>query len=159
VVVHLSYGSHIDSRLPHVKGEARDAVALGTGMVRSSEKKAERGMRCSGAPTLLAVDDPDIVNKVGTCREGGQVRASVRLAEQLAPDVLPGQQWTKELLSLGVIAVLEQRWTHQVNPVPWGHADGAGSAKLVGDDPIESDWKSSSVPAYGPGGTSPARVS
>ena len=60
----------------------------------------------AGGPDLLPVDDPLIAAELGSGHRAGDVRSAARFAEQLAPDILTGQNAQKELLLLPIGAVL-----------------------------------------------------
>ena len=58
--------------------------------VRAGQEHAEVGVLAAGGPHLLAVDDPLVAVLDGPGLEAGQVRTRLRLAEELAPGLLAG---------------------------------------------------------------------
>ncbi len=89
----LAQRPHLDARRLHVDDEVRHALVLGTdsGSVRamSMPQPSEVGER---GPHLLAVDDPLVAVADARVESDGDVGAGAGLAEELAPDLLAGEQ-------------------------------------------------------------------
>src|ERR1700741_2411082 len=77
----------------------------------------EDRVRCqlgSAGPYLLALDVPPAVHLGGGGTQRGQVRARLRLGEQLAPDLLAGEDRSQVALLLGVRTELDDRGPGEV---------------------------------------------
>src|ERR1700758_2033588 len=77
----------------------------------------EDRVRCqlgSAGPYLLALDVPPAVHLGGGGTQRGQVRARLRLGEQLAPDLLAGEDRPEVALLLGGRAELDDRGAGEV---------------------------------------------
>src|SRR5690348_4404368 len=61
----------------------------------------------AGGPHLLPVHDPLIASELGPRYRTGDVRSAARFAEQLAPNILAGQNAQQEFLLLPIGAVRE----------------------------------------------------
>ena len=90
VAGHLLERAHVDAVLEHVEGEVGDALVLGHVGVGAGQQHAEVGVLAPRGPHLLAVDDPLVAVPDGPGLQAGQVRAGLRLAEELAPGLLAG---------------------------------------------------------------------
>src|SRR2546429_3815200 len=109
----------------HVTDEVRDPVVLGYVRIGTGDEDREARLVRHRRPHLLPVDDPAIAcaksgprsfvlrpgpgveHRPGTQR--GEVGAGTGFAEQLAPHLLTGPQWTEEPLALLVRTVPEDR--------------------------------------------------
>ena len=90
---HLAQRPHLDAGRVHVDDEVRSCPcacgARGRCGRRACPSRDEVGER---GPHLLAVDDPLVAVAHARVRQAGDVGAGAGLAEQLAPDLLAGEQ-------------------------------------------------------------------
>ena len=84
----------------HVEQEVGQASVLGHVRVGAGDQDRHLRVLRPRRPHLLPVDNPVVAVADGPGRHRGQVRAGARLAEQLAVDVLAGEQRTQETLAL-----------------------------------------------------------
>ena len=104
------------------------STGLGAG-----EQDAEAGPVGVGRPHLAAADDPLVAVGLGPGGERGQVRAGVRLAEELAPDLLAGQHGHEVPLLLRLGAGVEERRARPADADGVVGSADAGPAQLVVD--------------------------
>ena len=100
---------------------------LGDVPIGAGQQHAQVGVMGAGVPYLLPVDHPLVA--VEHCRGGqaGEVRPRRRLAEQLAPQLLAGQQRSQKALPDQVGALLEDGGTGQAGGHR-RHCPGAGGS-------------------------------
>src|SRR5215467_858914 len=101
----------------------------------------------AGGPDLLPVDYPLIAAELGPRHCTGDVRSAARFAEQLAPDVLTGQNAQQELLLLPVGAMLEDGRSRQGADPHLGDADRADALEFLLDHWHQADGKVAAIPA------------
>src|SRR5215472_17981164 len=104
----------------------------------------------TGGPHLLPVHDPLIAAELGPRYRTGDVRSAARFAEQLAPDILAGQNAQQELLLLPVGAVLENGRSSKGADPDLGDADGADALELLLDHRHQADRKVAPIPVPRP---------
>ena len=92
---HLAKGPHIHTRRMHVHDKVGQSLVLLRIGIASGEQQTEVGDVSHGCPAFLTVDDPLFPVKNGAGAESGDVRTGARLGEELAPDLLAGEQRTE----------------------------------------------------------------
>src|SRR5581483_2468785 len=102
---HLAQRPDLDAGLVHVDHEVGHAPVLGDVGIGAREQQAPLGMVGQARPLLLPVDDPLVAVTDGRRRQARHVRARARLAEELAPHLLAGEQRAEPspLLLLGAV--------------------------------------------------------
>src|SRR5215813_306498 len=93
----------------------------------------------AGGPDLLPVDDPLVAAELRPRYRTGDVRSTARFAEQLAPDVLAGQNAQQELLLLPVGPMRENRRSSQRANPHLGDADRPDPLELLLDHRHQAD--------------------
>ena len=88
----LAQRPHLDAGRVHVEREVGEAAVLRDVGVGAGHEHPAVGHVGERVPHLLAVDDPLVAVAHGTGRERREVAAGAGLAEQLAPDLLAGEQ-------------------------------------------------------------------
>src|SRR5580700_7987997 len=101
-------------------------------------------------PHLLPVDDPLITAELGPRYRTGDVGAAARFAEQLAPDILAGQNAQQELFLLQIGAVRENRRGGEGANADLGDADRSDALELLVDHRYQADGKVAAVPVPRP---------
>ena len=102
VAGHLAQRPDLDAGGVHVDHEVGEAlVLLGLG-IGAGEDHAEAGGVGQGRPDLLAVEDPLVAVALGPGRQAGHVGSGAGLGEQLAPDLLAGEQRAQVALLLAL---------------------------------------------------------
>src|SRR6185503_621120 len=104
----------------------------------------------AGGPDLLPVDDPLIAAELGPRHRTGDVRSAAGLAEQLAPDILAGQNAEQEFFLLPVGAMIEDRSGSEGTDTCLCDADRADALEFLLDDRHQADRKVAAVPARRP---------
>ena len=93
VARHLAQRAHLDAGRLHVDDEGGEAPVLGQRRDRCGRRAGPKRARVAQrGPHLLPVDDPLVAVADGPGREPGEVGAGARLGEQLAPDLLAGEE-------------------------------------------------------------------
>ena len=92
VPVMSTRGRTVHPRGVHRADEVGDALVHGRVRLGAGQQDPELGAVGVGRPHLLAPDHPLVAVEVGPGGQRGQVGAGAGLAEQLAPDLLAGQQ-------------------------------------------------------------------
>src|SRR3954451_21808849 len=95
----------------------------------------------AGGPDLLSVDEPLIAAELGPRYRTGDVRSATRFAEQLAPDILAGQNAQQELLLLPIGAVRENGRRGERADAHLGNTDRADALELLLDHWHQADGK------------------
>ena len=101
----------------------------------------------AGGPHLLPVDDPLIAAELGARHRTGHVRSAARFTEQLAPDVLTGQNAEQKLLLLQVGAMRENGRRSQGADAHLGDTDGTDALEFLLDHRYQADRKVAAIPA------------
>ena len=158
VAVHLPERMDLHAGLLHVEDEVGEALVLGHVPVGARQQQAPVGLVRAGGPHLLAVDHPLVALPVGARHGAGHVRAAARLAEQLAPGVLAGEDAAQELLLMQVGAVRQDGRGGQRADAGLGDADRADPGELLVDDGVEGHRQVAAVPLLRPVRHAPARV-
>jgi hypothetical protein len=148
----------LNAGLLHVEDEVGKALVLGHVPVGARQEQAPMRLVRRGGPDLLAVDHPLVALPVGARHRARHVRAAARLAEQLAPGVLAGQDALQELLLMEIRAVRQDGRRRQGADAGLGDADGADLAELLVDHGIEFHRQVAAVPLLGPMRRAPARL-
>ncbi len=121
---HLAEGTDLDPGSLHVDEEVGDARVLGGVGIGAGQEHPAAGVVRARRPDLLAVHDPLVTVAHGGRAQPREVRAGPRLGEQLAPDLLAGQQRGEPAGALLVGAVRDDgRSTH----------GGADAEHVIGD--------------------------
>ena len=156
VAGHLLERAHVDAVLEHVEGEVGDALVLGHVGVGAGQQHAEVGVLAARGPHLLAVDDPLVAVLDGPGLQAGQVRAGLRLAEELAPGLLAGDDVAHVEVDLLLGAVGGDGRGGQQQPQPGRGAQRAelGDLLLHQDDVGAGHGLAVGVRRAGPGRTS-----
>ena len=115
---HLAQRADVDAGLVHLDGEVGDAPMLRHVGVGAGEQHAEVGDLRAGRPHLLTVDDPlvAVADRLGL--QAGEVGAGARLAEELAPRLLAGDDVGQEPRALLVGAVGDDGRAGEQQPEP-----------------------------------------
>lgn len=100
--------------------------------------------------TFLAVDDPLPVLELGAGAQAGQVGAAARLAEELAPGVLAGENRPEEAPLLVVRAAGQDRLRGQSPRAYLGRRDDVLLPEDLGDHHGLVEREAASVPLLGP---------
>ena len=158
MAVHLLQGVHLDAGLLHVEDEVGKALVLHGVPIRAREEKAPLRLVRRRRPYLLAVDHPLVAALVGARHGAGQIRARARLAEQLTPGVLAGQDALQVLLLMEIGAVRQDGRGGQRADAGLGDANRADAGELFVDHRIERHRQVAAVPLPGPVRRTPARV-
>ena len=85
--VHLANRANLDTGLPHIDREVREAAVLGGVPVGPRDEQAVLGVVGARVPQLLPVHDPLVAVAVGPSHQAGEIRPVAGLAEQLAPPI------------------------------------------------------------------------
>jgi hypothetical protein len=93
----------------HVDDEVGQALVLRLLGIGAHDERAEPADVRQRRPDLLAVDDPLVAVPDRARRQAGDVGAGARLREQLAPDLLAGEQRAEVALLLLLAAVRDDR--------------------------------------------------
>jgi hypothetical protein len=104
----------------------------------------------AGGPHLLPVDDPLIAAEHGSRYRTSDVRSAARFTEQLAPDILAGQNAQQELLLLQIGAVRENGRGSECADADLGDTDRTDALELLLDHRHQADGKVAAVPARRP---------
>jgi len=132
---------HLDAGALHVEQEVRHAVVLRHVGIRACEQHAPFREMCEARPDFLSVEDPRVAVAHRAGRQAGHVRAGARLAEQLAPDVLAGEDPAQQVLAHPVGAVGEHGRRAHADADRVDHHVVVGGARvpaeLVGDDGLQ----------------------
>src|SRR5580693_4133446 len=78
--------------------EIRQAPVLRLAEIGARQQKPPMRLVRAGGPNLLPVDDPLIAAELGARHRTSDVPPAARSPEQLAPDILAGQNAQQELL-------------------------------------------------------------
>ena len=111
----------------HVDDEGGEAGVLDRFGVGAHDQQAEARQMGQGRPHLLSVDGPLVAVAHALRRQPGEVGAGAGLAEQLAPDLLAGEQRTQVALLLLLAAPHNDR--RSAHPVADRVAVVPGSAR------------------------------
>ena len=149
-------GCTCHARLLHVEDEIRQALVLRLVPIGARQQQTPMRLVRAGGPHLLAVDHPLIAAELGARHRAGHVGAAARLAEQLAPDVLAGQDAQQELLLLQIGAVRQDGRGGQRADADLGDADGADALEFLLDHRHQADRQVAAVPARRPMRRAPA---
>ena len=159
VAGHVDERPHRDPGGVHGADEVGDALVLGGVGLGAGQQDPEVGQMGVGGPHLLTLHHPLVAVELGPGGQRGQVGPGAGLAEQLAPDLLAGQQREQVALLLLVGAGVDEG---RAGP---SDADGVvgppdpGPPQLVVDDQL---WVGSAPRPHGRGqcgATSPASAS
>jgi hypothetical protein len=105
----LAKRSYLHAGYGHVEHEVRQALVLGyVGVGTGHQDRPARLVR-HRRPDLLPVHHPVVAVAYRPGGEAGEVGPGTRLAEELAPHLLAGPQWTQPALVLLVGTVAEDR--------------------------------------------------
>ena len=159
VAVHLSERADGHARRAHVERERRDTGVLRHARVRAGEQQPPLRVVRSAGPHLRPRDTPLVAVALGARGERGEIRAGVRLGEQLAPDVVAGADGRQPARALLGRCVRDQRRPRdgeadQVR-VQVGHVE---AGQLLGDGPRLRRTRAEPAVLRRPGGHGPAPV-
>ena len=157
MAVHLPERMDLHAGLLHVEDEVGEPLVLGHVPVGARQQQAPFGLVRAGRPHLLAVDHPLVALPVGPRHGARHVRAAARLAEELAPGVLAGEDAQQELLLMQVGAVREDGRGRQGADAGLGDADRADLLEFLVDHGVERHRQVAAVPLLGPVRHAPAR--
>jgi hypothetical protein len=158
VAVHLLQGLHFDRSLAHVDDETRQALVLGSIPVGPCEQEPPLGVMRAGRPHLLSVDAPGIAVALRARRGAGEVRARARLAEELTPGVLAGQDGAQEAALVRLAAMFEQGRARQQADADARDADGLDGVEFLVDDGAHRDRQAAPEPFARPVRHAPAGI-
>ena len=117
---------HIDARLAACRSRNTTSPCAWARPSRCAPAAGRNRPVGARGPHLLAVDHPGSCPcKSARVVGAGEVRAAARLAEELAPGVLAGEDAAQKLLFLQIRAVREDRRGRQRADAGLGDADGA----------------------------------
>ncbi len=88
----LEQRAHVDAWCLHVDEECRQTLVLGCIGIRTGDDEPERRDVRQGRPHLLTVEDPLVAVSLGPGGQAGNVGPRPGLAEELAPDLLVGEE-------------------------------------------------------------------
>ncbi len=137
VAGHLHQRPHLDPGVGHVDDQRGDALlgtrCLGIGAGQAETPGGELGV---GRPHLAPGDEEPAVDRRPARRQRGQVASRVGLAEELAPDLLGGEDRRQVAHPLVLCAVGQQGRAHEVDAHPVHRLGrlGAGVLALVERD-------------------------
>ena len=107
---------YVDARAVHVDEQEGDAVMLGHIGIRTHQQHAAIAELRGRVPHLLAIDHELVAIAIGPARKAGQIATGTRLAEELTPCIITGEQPREVFAPLLVAAV-----AHEGRPE---HGDG-----------------------------------
>ena len=110
---HLPERPHVHARRLHVADEVAESLGFRAAGAREQDAPA-RELRIA-RPHLLAGHRPAAGHRLGTRPERGQIRAGARLREELAPELVGGQDRRQEAPLLLLGAVRDERRPDQVH--------------------------------------------
>ena len=120
---------------------------FGSVPVGASQEHPEVGVVGAGVPHLLAVDHPLVAVERRGGGQPGEVRSRRRLAEQLAPHLLAGEQRAEEPIAREVGALLQDRRAGEAG----GHGrHGAAPLDLAAHDVVGPGRETPAVPPLRP---------
>src|SRR5262249_58278252 len=93
----------------HVEDEVGEAVMPARGGVGAGEEDRPLRVLCPARPDLLAGHAEAVAVGLGERADRGEVAAGIRLAEELAPDLVAGQDRREETARLRLGALRGQR--------------------------------------------------
>src|SRR5438445_592238 len=93
---HLAERAHGDARRLQVADEVADPPGPGRGEVRARQQDAPARELRVARPDLLAGHDPAVAAALGAGAERGQVGARAGLGEELAPELVGGEDLGQE---------------------------------------------------------------
>ena len=158
--VHLPDRTDLEAalRLLHRERETGYPVLPLGRRIGAGEQDAVVGFPRVAGPDLLPEDLPSAVFEHGPGGEGGEVAARVRLAEELAPDLLAAEDLGEEALLLSGAAVSDDRWARPAGPDDGDRARRAGAGQLQRDQ-VVLKWPCPAAAVLGrPGRRSPAAL-
>jgi len=147
MAVHLPQRLNRHTRLFHIQDEIGQALMLLLVPIGARQQQSPMCLVRAGRPDLLPVHHPLIAAELGPRYRTGHVRSAAGFTEQLAPDVLTGQNAEQELLLLQVGAVRKNGRGGQGADAYLGDADGADPLELLLDHGHEANRKVATVPA------------
>src|SRR6202035_1741353 len=121
--------------------EVRQALMLLLVPIGARQQQSPMRLVRAGGPDLLSVHYPLIAAELGPRHRAGHVRSAARFTEQLAPDVLAGQNAQKELLLLHIGAMRKNGRGSQGADAHLGDADGADALEFLLDYRHQADGK------------------
>ena len=143
---HLDQRPDVDARRFHVDDEIRDAPMPGGVRVRTGETDPPPRVTRVARPYLLSAEQPAVVHGFGASRQRREVAPRSGLAEQLAPDLLGGEDPGKPPPALLVRPVREQGGSGEVDADPVDRLGGASACVLhVEDRDLDGRGAASSV--------------
>src|SRR5579875_2753837 len=156
VTGHLPQRPDLDPWLAHAEREVADPVVLRGAGIGPGQQHAVVGDLGQRGPDLLPVDDELFAVTPRPGGQAGQVRARARLAEQLAPGVLTGEQRAQEaaLLLLGAVVYDRRPGEHDAQ-ARWRARRARGGELLLGGRG-QGGRQALAVPAPRPGRGRPA---
>src|SRR5206468_11876970 len=102
---HLAERAHGDARRLEVADEVADAPGPGRGGIRARQQDAPARELRVARPHLLAAHHPAVAAALGAGAERGQVGARAGLGEELAPELVGGEDRGEEAALLRLRAV------------------------------------------------------
>src|SRR5262245_26302481 len=104
---------------------------LGRIPIRAGQQQAVIGMMGTRGPDLLAVDEPIVAVQIRAGGGTGEVRATARLAEELAPGVFPSENAAQILLFLPIRSMLKKRRCRQQSYSRFRHPYGTDAREFL----------------------------
>src|SRR5438552_682932 len=125
-----------DARRLQVADEVADPPGPGRGEVRARQQDAPARELRVARPDLLAGHDPAVAAALGTGAERGQVGARAGLGEELAPELVRGEDLREEAPLLFLRSVGDERRPDQVDADPVDDLGCAGGGELLLEDVV-----------------------
>src|SRR5581483_1357239 len=138
---HLAERAHGHAGRLHVADEVADALRLRRRRIRPGEEDPPARELRVARPHLLPADDPAVAMADGARPERGQVGACPGLREELAPELLGGQDLRQEAALLLLGAVRDERRSDQVDADPVDDLRRARRGDLLLEDVVLDDGR------------------
>src|SRR5882762_3969623 len=150
MIVHLPKWANFDAWLVHGEDEVGQTLVLGNIPICSRHQHGEIRVMGTGVPDLLPVDDPLISIKFSPRDQPRQIRSCGRLAEELTPDLLAGQDWMEKSFPKQIRPVSEDGGCRKRDCAADGDPHRTGREKLSSYDVIHPGRKALTMPALWP---------
>ena len=155
MAVHLLELVHLDARLLHIQDEIAEALMLDGVPIRARQQQAKMGVMGARGPDLLTIDHPFAVLQVGPRRGAGEIGPAARLAEELAPGLLPGEDAFQEFPLMHVRAMRQDRRGGEHADAHLGHGDGPDARELLVHNRRHARRQAPAMPVLRPMGGAP----